>query len=256
MTLLHCSEQCSNELLSLSKGPDNRVRRYNSCNVNGFRFHTIDREKERKSQNSGIMVKGWLKDQTMIYYGVLIDIIEVDYLFGNEQVLLFKCDWWDVENKSGIAVDKEWNLTSLNFSRRSYVEQPFILASQAEQVFYVKDLKLRGNWHIVQKVMPRASYDVAEKESDACDSDDPYQELNVEHSTRVTENDEVPTLKRGDVVMEERVTEHVILNEVLEQRSRDEDHNFIDDEDDDDDIEHQDDEGEEMFSTDDDLDSD
>ena len=36
----------------------------------------------------------------------------------------------------------------------------FILASQASQVFYLDDPKLRNQWRVVQKYSPRNIYDV------------------------------------------------------------------------------------------------
>ena len=49
----------------------------------------------------------------MKYYGVLIDIIELQYL-GGRQVVLFKCGWIDVFTKDqGIKVDR-YGFTCLN----------------------------------------------------------------------------------------------------------------------------------------------
>lgn len=48
----------SDQLLSLARGPDKRVFRYKGCNINGLRFHSKDREMERKTQNSGVVVQG------------------------------------------------------------------------------------------------------------------------------------------------------------------------------------------------------
>ncbi|XP_026384763.1 uncharacterized protein LOC113280337 [Papaver somniferum] len=68
------------------------------------------------------------------YYGVLQEIWELDYC--ERKVHLFKCNW--VDNKHGVKRDalgyKIVDLTMLG-----YKNDPFILASQAKQVFYVKD---------------------------------------------------------------------------------------------------------------------
>ncbi|PKA65505.1 hypothetical protein AXF42_Ash005839 [Apostasia shenzhenica] len=63
-------------------GPDNRIRRYDSCMVNGYRFHTIAHEKGRRTQNNGVVVKGDLGNSIIDIYGVVNDIIEVDYLLA------------------------------------------------------------------------------------------------------------------------------------------------------------------------------
>lgn len=85
---------------------------------------------------------------------MLVDIIELDYLLGNNRVF-FKCDWWNAKGSKGIQIDKEWNIINVNISRKWYVDQSFILASQATHIFYVEDLKLGHNWQIIEKIYPR-----------------------------------------------------------------------------------------------------
>ncbi|XP_027120615.1 uncharacterized protein [Coffea arabica] len=173
----HARGECTDELLSLARGPDFRVNTFAGCNVNGFRFHIKARERERKTQNSGVMVKGEHADKETYFYGIITDIVEVEYSFTQNRVVVFKCDWWDLRNNSGIKVDKQSNITSINMSKTWYSDQPFILASQAEQVFYLQDTKLGGNWHVVELVSPRSSYDVPEKhEDDLVDNEEAYQE--------------------------------------------------------------------------------
>jgi hypothetical protein len=48
-------EEVDDELFSLACGLDLRVRKYSSCIVNGVRFNTVDRDKNKKAQNSGVM---------------------------------------------------------------------------------------------------------------------------------------------------------------------------------------------------------
>jgi hypothetical protein len=43
-------EEVDDDLFSLACGPDFRVRKYSSCIVNGVRFNTIDRDKNKKMQ--------------------------------------------------------------------------------------------------------------------------------------------------------------------------------------------------------------
>ena len=44
------------KLLSLARAPDLQVISYKGYIVNGFRFHTRDREQEMNTQNSGVFV--------------------------------------------------------------------------------------------------------------------------------------------------------------------------------------------------------
>ena len=125
------------------------------------------------------------------YYGELTDIIEVQYLNGMKFVL-FKCDW--VENRMGTKVD-EFNYTLVNFKHLKYKDdresnEPFILASQAEQVFYVQD-PIDTDWHVVVPMTPRDQFDryttVQETEEQLLlNGDEPFvmQNLNEDHNLR------------------------------------------------------------------------
>jgi len=58
------------------------------------------------SQNSGVLVRGDENTGNLDYFGVLTDIIELGYSSGNN-VVLFRCDWWDVYSKGrGYRKDK------------------------------------------------------------------------------------------------------------------------------------------------------
>ncbi|XP_074278569.1 uncharacterized protein LOC141602161 [Silene latifolia] len=155
--------QVLQDLKTLSLGPFKGVQYFSGFLANGFRFHTRDVETKRRNQNSGVMVKGVGHD----YYGVLTDIICLRYLDGN-RVVLFRCDWWDVHSPGrGVKVDK-FGFVSVNSKKRLHTTEPFVLMSQAEQVFYVKD-GIDPNWLMVVKTHPRHHYDILEKEQ--CEND-------------------------------------------------------------------------------------
>ncbi|GJS08525.1 putative transposon, En/Spm-like protein [Tanacetum coccineum] len=70
------------------------------------------------------------------YHGVLQEIWVLDYRF--RQIPLFKCDW--VNHKAGgVKHDKYLGYTLVELNSLGHKGDPFILASQARQVFYVKD---------------------------------------------------------------------------------------------------------------------
>lgn len=56
--------------------------------VSGFRLKK--KELVRKTQNSGVLVKGDDSDSNKEYYGVLEDIYKLRYV-GNRKIHLFKC---------------------------------------------------------------------------------------------------------------------------------------------------------------------
>ncbi|KAL0337733.1 UNVERIFIED_CONTAM: hypothetical protein Scaly_2048400 [Sesamum calycinum] len=176
---LHSEGLANDELISLANGPDTRVKHYTGCNVNGFRFHTKDRENNKKTQNSGVVVEGEHNKKIIDFYGVVKDIIEVDYLQGAKRVLIFKCDWWNLNDRSGIQMDRNSNITSVNVSKTWYDDQPFVLAYQVRQAFYLQDLKLGKNWHIVEKTQPRGTYEIPnQKHIEPNDLEDPYKKKN------------------------------------------------------------------------------
>ena len=117
------------------------------------------------------------------YYGVLTDIIELHYMGGNK-IIMFQCEWWDVNNPSrGIMVD-EYGRTLLNITRKLKSNEPFVLACQVKQVFYMKDIK-NPLWQFVMKTEPQNYYNMppAEDKNDD-EEEDVIQEPSTECFTR------------------------------------------------------------------------
>ena len=69
----------------LAQYPDNKVKQFKCYVINGLKFCTKDSEASRKTQNSGVCV---VTEGGVTYYGVLIDIIELNY-FDKYQYVLF-----------------------------------------------------------------------------------------------------------------------------------------------------------------------
>ncbi|GJW02157.1 hypothetical protein Tco_1561013, partial [Tanacetum coccineum] len=97
------------------------------------------------------------------YYGKLTSIIELEYVFGYK-VVLFRCDWVDIRPSRGLKKDK-YGFPLINFSRPlvhtgiQLKDDPFIVSSQAKQVFYIDDVKDVG-WLHVNMNYPRDTYDM------------------------------------------------------------------------------------------------
>ncbi|KAF7814854.1 uncharacterized protein G2W53_028823 [Senna tora] len=204
---LSTQEFVSEELISLAVGPLQQVRIYSTFMVNGYRFHTKDRALRRKTQNSGVLVKGDVSDIDKEYYGVLEDVYELNYVW-NRKVYLFKCHWWDVAHfERGYKVDK-YGFVSVNTKRSLNTNEPFVLASQAKQVFYLDDISDPG-WLVVVKTNPRDLFDVPQEDKeddgdgDGVAFDQAYQpievdQLNLSNHNEV-ENEITVTLQRVDV---------------------------------------------------------
>ncbi|XP_062081341.1 uncharacterized protein LOC133786147 [Humulus lupulus] len=88
----------------------------------------------------------------------------------DRKVFLFRCKWYN-SNPKGRSIVVDHNLTSINTSTDWYSNEPFILATQAQQVFYLLDMKRGSNWRIVQKVNHRSIYDIPEIMEEAVNND-------------------------------------------------------------------------------------
>ncbi|XP_024314555.1 uncharacterized protein LOC100825808 [Brachypodium distachyon] len=134
-------ELADKELYSLARGPDHRVRLSNRCLINGFLFRTASIEKRPTTQNSGIVVRG---DAGMEWYGVIDKIITLDFP-DEKEIIVFECSWFDVpkENKDkskGYKRD-EYGIIDVDTTVHRFSEEPYILATQAEHVCFVKGAK-------------------------------------------------------------------------------------------------------------------
>ena len=154
------------DLLSLSRGPLENVTYFTGYDMNGFRYRVESRDKHLCTQNSGVAVLSEEEDHTdtVEYYGVLTEILELQYL-GGRRVTLFRSKWFDVFNKElGMKKDK-YGIVSLNPQRLLRTSEPFVLASQVSQVFFAKDNLIKG-WYTVVKNPSRHAYNVPRGESD------------------------------------------------------------------------------------------
>nr|GMD86307.1 transposon protein, putative, CACTA, En/Spm sub-class [Ipomoea batatas] len=127
-------------------------------------FRIEDNDKGCRTQNSGVYVIGDLGTDTnpVEYYGVLTEILELQYL-GARRVVLFRCRWFNVhDNEKGARVDG-YGFTTINPQRILRTNEPFILANQASQVFYAIDNMVKG-WHVVIKTQPRDLYKMPQSE--------------------------------------------------------------------------------------------
>ncbi|KAG6479434.1 hypothetical protein ZIOFF_062900 [Zingiber officinale] len=141
----------SNRIQWLAHGPRKHVISYTGYIINGHRFHTID--VGRSTQDTGVSVEAdtiWQSSSTdshtvgrQSYYGVIRDIVLLDYYFF--KVPVFRCDW--ANPGTGIKMDDGFTLVNLHQGLRTFENDPFILASQAKQVFYSREND-ESNWSL------------------------------------------------------------------------------------------------------------
>lgn len=203
----------NDQLVALSRGPDSRVLNHNGYILNGFKFRTQSVEQHLKTQNSGVMVKGDELTGNIEYYGMIQKITEIRYL-DNNFVILFKCDWFEapsqVRNQGRGYKKDEYGFISVDITKLYYANDPFVLGSQAELVYYVKE-NANKNWYTVVKVKPRNFFDFPQEE----DGSDAYQ-LNEFTNTDIAI--EASLVDQGDVLNRDDIggtclDEHIVIKE-------------------------------------------
>lgn len=153
---LHARGEVSSELFALAQGPDPRPRTLNRCHINNWLFRTVNIEKTLVTQNSGVLVKG--EKGGTNWYGVIKRMISLEFP-GQKEVILFQCDWFDVpaatstNRGKGYSKDK-FGVIDIDTTRHRYKNEPYILATQAELVFYV-NLVNKPGWSSVISLKPR-----------------------------------------------------------------------------------------------------
>ncbi|KAL8120317.1 hypothetical protein AgCh_017475 [Apium graveolens] len=151
------------EVLALE--PKRAAGRFTGYVVNGYRFHTNSRDSRCITQNSGVFVTADTtsfassKDENPVvgnvnYYGSVEEIFELDY-WGGFNVVLLKCCWYQEEKD-------EYELTKVNSNKLSHKNNPYVMSSQVQQVFYVQD-PIQKMVHYVIKKFPR---DVCDAENE------------------------------------------------------------------------------------------
>jgi hypothetical protein len=157
ITQLHKDGKVSKLLYALAKGPDQIARVYNRTVLNGYYFRNAYIEQDLSTQNSGVVVNVQEGNGSTDHYGVIKKIIFLDFP-PDKEVVLLQCDWFDVptanRNQSKGYKKDRYGIIDLDTTIHRFKEDPYILGIQAEQVFYVRDVK-NPNWASAIKMNPR-----------------------------------------------------------------------------------------------------
>nr|XP_004516691.1 uncharacterized protein LOC101514781 [Cicer arietinum] len=135
----------SDTLKWLANGPHFDVITWTGYDINNFTFYTKSQDDSSTIQNSGVMVVAESmhfsssKDKNHVtasipYFGTIEEIWDVDFI--KFKVPVFKCKWIDINNS--VKID-EFGFTLVDLEKVAYKDEPFIMASQEKQVFYVSD---------------------------------------------------------------------------------------------------------------------
>jgi hypothetical protein len=102
-------------------------------------FCTFAHDVGKRTHNSNVCLQT-VDGET--YYRKLIDIIEVEY-YNRTKYVMFKCNWMDTMRDRSYKVD-EYGLLFFTFKHLAHMgelitDEPYVLTSQVDQVFYVED---------------------------------------------------------------------------------------------------------------------
>ena len=143
------------DLHLLAEGPQShRVRA--GCFVNDVKFVTSERDEGHVTQNNGAMVEG----MGFNYYGVLVSVIELIYGKGMP-VVLFKCKWFNTDPTRRRSTVLDRGLLSVDLNSVWYENEPFILTTMAEHVFYLDDPAMGEGGKVVQVMSHRNIWSAA-----------------------------------------------------------------------------------------------
>ena len=215
--------------------------------VNGYKFHTESHGSMRSTSNSGVCIKGTNYSETESdYNGRLIEILQLEYpRLPIKRTILFKCNWFDPTVNVGMKVHKQYFLVDVNQKRKLSKDEPFILAMQAAQVYYVPYPSLRkdkSNWLAVCKVKARPVIDVPASVDKTVTTNIAFQEDELVNQMLVVEQpiDAQRSIDESSLLLNDADGEHVDLAEddnelseelLLESETEETDENGSEDED-------------------------
>ena len=114
--------------------------------MNEVKFISCQRDSRRTTQNNGVCVPS---EGGHDFYGQVENVIVLTYQ-NNCRVVLFQCRWFgDQDPRKSTRNDN--NLTSVYVAKEWYKDEPFILGTQAKQVFYLEDNVNGPDWRIVEE---------------------------------------------------------------------------------------------------------
>ncbi|XP_066160022.1 uncharacterized protein, partial [Oryza sativa Japonica Group] len=135
------NESINQQLAFLARGPSGSIATFQGYEINGYTFYTRAQDMKSTNQNSAVRVDAMGHDgTTATYYGAIEDIWELDY--GPLKVPLFRCQWVRLTG-GGVMIDDS-GMTTVDLNKVGYSDEPFVLANDVTQVFFVKDMSSKG----------------------------------------------------------------------------------------------------------------
>ena len=142
---IFADENASETLRKLADGPKRNVITWQGYDINKYSFYTKAQDDKSTMQNSGVTLRAESQHFASVndanpcvasipYFGFIDEIWELNYV--KFTICVFKCKW--VDSNTGLRID-DVGFTLLDLKKLAYQNDPFIMAEQARQVFYVQD---------------------------------------------------------------------------------------------------------------------
>jgi hypothetical protein len=125
------------ELALLAKRPSSTIVKFQAYDINGYTFYTRYQDWKTTDQNSGVRIDAMDSNNNKnSYYGVIEEIWELEY--GLLNIPPFLCLWVKLTG-GGIRKD-QYGMTIVDLTKIGFKDEPFVLAKNMHQVFYVNDM--------------------------------------------------------------------------------------------------------------------
>jgi hypothetical protein len=127
------------QLYYLARPPSSTICTFQGYEINRNTFYMVTQDKKSTNQNSFVRFDATDNNgQKDTYYGYIEEIWELDY-GPTFKIPLFRCKWVKLTG-GGVVVDQKYGMTTVDLNNLAYMDEPFVLANDVAQVFYVKDI--------------------------------------------------------------------------------------------------------------------
>ena len=93
------------------------------------------------------MMYGSHNGESCNFHGSVVNVIKVQFTRGFR--VIFSNAIGTIHIPKEKKITRDFHRTLMNVNNRWYDSDPYVLATQAQQVFYINDLKLGHPWNVV-----------------------------------------------------------------------------------------------------------
>nr|ABA98446.1 transposon protein, putative, CACTA, En/Spm sub-class [Oryza sativa Japonica Group] len=120
------NESINQQLAFLARGPSGSIATFQGYEINGYTFYTRAQDMKTRTKTALFVSMPW-------------DTMEQ---LPHITVPLFRCQWVRLTG-GGVMIDDS-GMTTIDLNKVGYSDEPFVLANDVTQVFFVKDMSSKG----------------------------------------------------------------------------------------------------------------